>query len=163
MSTYHKPIAPKPRKELPIKQIANNRKARFHYSIEEEIEAGIMLVGSEVKSLRDGGVNISDGYVTEQNGVLTLLNVHIAEYKGANKFNHVPLRPRQLLLHKKQIEKMLGKVRSKGLSVVPLSMYFNSRNIVKMNIGICKGKKLYDKRASLKERDDKRRSQRGED
>ncbi|MFT6077057.1 MAG: SsrA-binding protein [Rickettsiales bacterium] len=158
-----KPTNPKPRKELPIKQIANNRKARFHYTIEEEIEVGIMLVGSEVKSLREGGVNISDGYVADVSGELVLVNVHIAEYRGANKFNHVPMRPRKLLLHKKQIEKLLGKIRSKGLSIIPLSMYFNGRNIAKMNIGICKGKKLYDKRASIKDRDDKRRSQRGED
>lgn len=145
------------------KQLANNRKARFNYTIEEELEAGIMLLGSEVKSLRAGGVNISDGYVAEIKGELVLLNLHIAEYKGANKFNHEPLRQRKLLLHKKQIEKLLGKIQTKGLSVIPLSMYFNSRNIVKINLGICKGKKLYDKRASIKERDEKRSAQRGED
>ncbi len=146
-----------------MKQLANNRKARFNYTIEEELEAGIMLLGSEVKSLRAGGVNISDGYVAEQNGELVLLNVHIAEYKGANKFNHTPLRPRKLLLHKKQIEKLLGKIQTKGLSIIPLSMYFNTRNIVKINLGICKGKKLYDKRASIKERDEKRSAARGEE
>ncbi len=144
-------------------QLANNRKARFHYTIEEELEAGIMLLGSEVKSLRAGGINISDGHVAEQNGELVLLNVHIAEYKGANKFNHAPLRPRKLLLHKKQIDKLLGKIQTKGLSVIPLSMYFNTRNIVKINLGICKGKKLYDKRASIKERDEKRSAARGEE
>ncbi|MES2677024.1 MAG: SsrA-binding protein SmpB [Pseudomonadota bacterium] len=145
------------------KQIANNRKARFNYTIEEEIEAGIMLLGSEVKSLRAGGVNISDGYVADLNGELVLLNLHIAEYKGANKFNHAPLRPRKLLLHKKQIANLLGKIQTKGLSVIPLSMYFNPRNIVKINLGICKGKKLYDKRASIKERDERRSAQRGEE
>ena len=144
-------------------QLANNRKARFHYTIEEELEAGIMLLGSEVKSLRAGGINISDGHVAEQNGELVLLNVHIAEYKGANKFNHAPLRPRKLLLHKKQIDKLLGKIQTKGLSVIPLSMYFDTRNIVKINLGICKGKKLYDKRASIKERDEKRSAARGEE
>ena len=144
-------------------QLANNRKARFHYTIEEELEAGIMLLGSEVKSLRAGGINISDGHVAEQNGELVLLNVHIAEYKGANKFNHAPLRPRKLLLHKKQIDKLLGKIQTKGLSVIPMSMYFNTRNIVKINLGICKGKKLYDKRASIKERDEKRSAARGEE
>lgn len=146
-----------------MKPVAVNRKARFNYTIEEEIEAGIMLQGSEVKSLRNGGCNISDGHVSEHNGLLMLLNVHISEYKGANKFNHAPLRPRQLLLHKKQIDKLLGKLHTKGLSLIPLSIYFNSRNIVKVNIGICKGKKLYDKRESIKERDEKRRSQRGEE
>lgn len=146
-----------------MKQIANNRKARFHYTIEEELEAGIMLLGSEVKSLRTGGLNISDGHVSDVNGELVLLNVHIAEYKGANKFNHEPLRPRKLLLHKKQIDKLLGKIQTKGLSVIPLSIYFNTRNIVKINLGICKGKKLYDKRASIKERDEKRSAARGEE
>jgi SsrA-binding protein len=146
-----------------MKQITNNRKARFNYIIEEEIEAGIMLLGSEVKSLRAGRVNIGDGYVAEQNGELFLLNVHITEYKGANNFNHSPLRPRKLLLHKKQIEKLLGKISTKGLSIIPLSMYFNSRNIIKINLGICKGKKLYDKRASIKERDEKRSAARGEE
>jgi len=145
------------------KQIANNRKARFNYTIEEELEAGIMLLGSEVKSLRAGGINIGDGYVAEIKGELLLLNVHIAEYKGANKFNHEPLRQRKLLLHKKQIDKLLGKIRTKGLSIIPLSMYFNTRNIVKINLGICKGKKLYDKRASIKERDEKRSAARGEE
>ncbi len=146
-----------------MKQIANNRKARFNYTVEEELEAGIMLLGSEVKSLRAGGVNLGDGHVSEVDGELVLLNVHIAEYKGANKFNHEPLRPRKLLLHKKQIDKLLGKIRTKGMSIIPLSMYFNARNIVKINLGICKGKKLYDKRASLKEKDEKRSAQRGED
>ncbi len=145
------------------KQIANNRKARFNYTIEEELEAGIMLLGSEVKSLRAGGVNIGDGYVAEIKGELLLLNVHIAEYKGANKFNHEPLRQRKLLLHRKQIDKLLGKIRTKGLSIIPLSMYFNARNIVKISLGICKGKKLYDKRASIKERDEKRSAARGEE
>ncbi len=146
-----------------MKQIANNRKARFNYTIEEELEAGIMLLGSEVKSLRAGGVNIGDGYVVEIDGNLFLINVHIAEYKGANKFNHAPMRQRKLLLHKKQIDKLLGKIRTKGLSIIPLSMYFNTRNIVKLNIGICKGKKLYDKRASIKARDEKRSAARGEE
>ena len=139
-----------------MKQVANNRKARFNYVIEEEIEVGIMLLGSEVKSIRDGKININDGYVAEQNGLMLLLNVHIAEYKGANKFNHSPLRPRQILLHKKQINKLLGKMHIKGLSLIPLSVYFNGRNMVKVNLGVCKGKKLYDKRASIKERDEKR-------
>ena len=146
-----------------MKQISNNRKARFHYIIEEEIEAGIMLLGSEVKSIRDSKININDGYVAEQNGNLVLLNIHIAEYKGANKFNHQPLRPRQLLFHKKQIDKLLGKMHIKGLSLIPLSIYFNNRNIIKVNIGVCTGKKLYDKRASIKERDERRAKERGDD
>ena len=146
-----------------MKQIANNRKARFNYTIEEEIEAGIMLVGSEVKSIRSGKINLNDGYAFEQNGEIVLLNMHISEYKGANKFNHAPLRARKLLLHKKQIDKLLGKVKTKGISIIPLSMYFNARNIIKVNLGICTGKKLYDKRASIKERDEKRSAARGEE
>lgn len=146
-----------------MKPVAINRKARFNYKIEEEIEAGIMLQGSEVKSLRNGGANISDGYVSEHNGILMLLNVHISEYKGANKFNHTPLRPRQLLLHRKQIDKLVGKIQTKGVSIIPLSIYFNSRNIAKVNLGICTGKKLYDKRESLKQKDEARRKQRGEE
>jgi SsrA-binding protein len=143
-----------------MKQVALNRKARFHYEIEEEIEAGIMLVGSEVKSLRASNINISEGYVGDVKGELILLNVHIAPYKGANNFNHDPLRPRRLLLHKKQIDKLIGKIQIKGLSLVPLSIYFNEKNIAKVKIGVCKGKKLYDKRASIKDRDEKRREQR---
>jgi SsrA-binding protein len=146
-----------------MKQIANNRKARFNYTIEEEIEAGIMLLGSEVKSIREGKININDGYIAEQNGDIVLLNIHIAEYKGANRFNHSPLRPRKILLHKKQINKLMGKIHIKGLSLIPLSMYFNTRNIVKVNLGLCKGKKLYDKRASIKERDERRNEARGGD
>jgi SsrA-binding protein len=145
------------------KQIANNRKARFNYTIEEEIEAGIMLQGSEVKSARDGKVNLGDGHVVEQNGDLILINVHISEYKGSNQFNHPPLRPRKLLLHKKQIGKILGRIQTKGYSLIPLAMYFNNRGIAKVNLGICKGKKLYDKRASIKERDEKRSAARGEE
>ncbi|MCE3255170.1 MAG: smpB [Rickettsiaceae bacterium] len=144
-------------------QIASNRKARFNYHVEEEIEAGIMLLGSEVKSARDGKVNLNDGYAFEQNGELVLLNVHIAEYKGANKFNHAPMRPRKLLLHKKQIDKLLGKIKTKGISIIPLAMYFNKRNIVKVNLGICTGKKLHDKRAAIKERDERRSAARGEE
>jgi SsrA-binding protein len=146
-----------------VKLIANNRKARFNYTIEEEIEAGIMLLGSEVKSIREGKININDGYVAEQKGDLMLLNVHIAPYKGANKFNHTPLRARKLLLHKKQIIKLLSKINTKGNSIIPLSFYFNKKNIVKVNLGIAKGKKLYDKRASIKERDEKRARARGEE
>jgi SsrA-binding protein len=146
-----------------MKLIANNRKARFNYTIEEEIEAGIMLLGSEVKSIRDGKISINDGYVADHKGDLILLNVHIAPYKGANKFNHTPLRARKLLLHKKQIVKIVSKINTKGCSIIPLSFYFNNKNIVKVNLAIAKGKKLYDKRASIKDRDEKRARSRGED
>ncbi len=141
----------------------NNRKARFNLTIEEEIEAGIMLLGSEVKSLREGKASISESYITEAKGEIFLINANINEYKGANKFNHEPKRPRKLLLHKKQTEKLMGKINIKGHSAVPLKIYFNKKNVAKVLIGIGTGKKLYDKRASIKERDDNRRNQRGED
>lgn len=140
-----------------------NRKARFNFTIEEEIEAGMMLLGSEVKSLREGKASISESYITEAKGEIFLINANINEYKGANKFNHDPKRPRKLLLHKKQTEKLMGKINIKGHSAVPLKIYFNKKNVAKVLIGIGTGKKLYDKRASIKERDDNRRNQRGED
>jgi SsrA-binding protein len=146
-----------------MKIITLNRKARFNYEIEEEIEAGIMLLGSEVKSLREGKVNINEAYAHEIEGNIMLLNANIAEYKGANKFNHEPNRPRKLLLHCKQINKLLGKVNIKGYSLIPLKIYFNDRNIIKVSIGVAKGKALYDKRKSIKERDERRAQSRGEE
>jgi SsrA-binding protein len=145
------------------KTIALNKKARFNYTIEEEIEAGIMLLGSEIKSIRSGKVNINDAHAGEMGDDIYLFNAHISEYTGANQFNHEPRRPRKLLLHKKQINKLLGKVRTKGVTLVPLSLYFNGRNIVKIKLAVGKGKKLYDKRASIKERDENRQAARSED
>lgn len=142
------------------KTITLNRKARFNYTIEEELEAGIMLLGSEIKSVREGRVNINDSYADEKDGEIYLLNSHISEYEGANRFNHNPTRPRKLLLHKKQIDKLLGKIREKGVTLIPLSMYFNNKNIAKINLGIARGKKLYDKRATIKEREWKRDKER---
>jgi len=130
-----------------------NKKARFDYIIEEEIEAGIVLVGSEIKSIREGKANIIDAHADEKNGEITLYNMYISEYKGANKFNHEPKRPRKLLLHKKEIKKLLGKLKEKGMTLVPLSVYINTRNKAKIKLGLAKGKKLYDKRASIKERE----------
>ena len=140
-----------------------NRKAHFNYAIEDEIEAGMILLGSEVKSLREGKANIAEAYVAEANGEFFLINCNITEYKGANKFNHEPKRKRKLLLHKKEISKLLGKMQIQGYSVIPLKIFFNKKNFAKIIIGIGKGKKLYDKRESIKDRDDKRRNQRGED
>lgn len=140
-----------------------NRKAHFNYTIEEEIEAGIALFGSEVKSIREGKANLNESYVAEIKGELFLINSHISEYKGANQFNHDPRRPKKLLLHKKQIQKILGKIQTKGVSVIPLKVYFNKKGFAKVLIGIGKGKKLYDKRESIKQRDENRRAQRGED
>ncbi len=133
-----------------------NRKAHFNYTIEDEVEAGLVLVGSEVKSLRQGKASIAEGYVAEIKGELFLLNCNITEYKGANKFNHEPTRPRKILLKKKEIAKIVGKMEQKGYSIVPLKLYFK-KNYAKVLLGLGKGKKLYDKRDSIKKRDESRR------
>jgi SsrA-binding protein len=140
-----------------------NRKAHFNYAIEEELEAGIMLLGSEVKSLREGKANISEAYVAEIGGEIFLINCNISEYKGANRFNHAPKRQRKLLLHKKQIAKLMGKMQIQGYSAMPLKIFFNKKNFAKVIIGIGRGKKLYDKRESIKKKDESRRKQRGEE
>jgi SsrA-binding protein len=140
-----------------------NRKAHFNYTITEEFEAGIILLGSEVKSVRSGKANISEAYIAEIHEELFLVNCNISEYKGANRFNHEPKRPRKILLHKKQLEKITGKMRTEGFSALPLKIFFNKRNVAKVLVGIGRGKKLYDKRESIKKRDDQRRSQRGEE
>lgn len=143
------------------KIIAQNRKARHEYFIEDTFEAGIVLVGSEVKSLREGNVNIVDSYADDYNGEIFLLGLHIGEYKGANRFNHQPKRPRKLLMRKNEIKKMFGKLKVKGYTLVPLSLYFNEKNMVKVEIGLVKGKKQHDKRASEKDRDWQREKSRG--
>lgn len=135
------------------KIIAVNRKARYEYFIEDNIEAGIILKGSEVKSLRAGNVNIADAYADEQNGDVYLLQAHIGEFKGANRWGHAPTRPRKLLLHKVEIRKLFGKLKVKGYTLIPLSMYFNSKNIAKVELGLARGKKQHDKREAEKERD----------
>ncbi len=140
-----------------------NRKAHFNYSIEEEIEAGIVLLGSEVKSLREGKASISESYITESNGELFLINSNITEYKSANRFNHSPKRQRKLLVHKKQFNKILGKMQEKGYACLPIKIYFSKKNVAKVLIGLGRGKKLYDKRESIKKRDENRRKQRGEE
>ena len=134
----------------------NNRKARFNLTIEEEIEAGMMLLGSEVKSLREGKASISESYITEAKGEIFLINANINEYKGANKFNHEPKRPRKLLLHKSEIIKLKKQNEEKGLTLVALAMYLTKTGFVKVKIGVCRGKKLFDKRASLKEKSENR-------
>ncbi len=140
-----------------------NRKAHFNYEIEEELEAGIMLLGSEVKSVREGKANISEAYVGDIAGELFLINCNISEYKGANQFNHPPKRQRKLLLHKKQLDKITGKMQIKGYSAMPLKIFFNKKGFAKVIVGIGRGKKLYDKRESIKKRDETRRNQRGEE
>ncbi len=132
---------------------AKNRKARYNYFIDETIEAGVMLTGTEVKSLREGRANIGDAYASAQGGELFLVNAHISEYSGGNRLNHEPLRPRKLLLRKREIERLVGAIQRKGVTLVPLEIYFNARGIAKVRLGIARGKRQYDKRATIKERD----------
>ena len=128
----------------------------FHYFIEEKLESGIVLTGSEVKSLREGKASIEDSHADYSSGAITLFNCHIAEYEKANRFNHNTRRPRVLLLHKKEIRKIVAKIKVKGYTLIALSMYFNEKNKVKLELGIAKGKKLYDKREDIKDKDWKR-------
>ena len=135
------------------KLVAENRKARFNYDIEEKLEAGIVLMGSEVKSLRAGRANIAESYATEEGGELYLVNAHIAEYAGAARDGHAPTRPRKLLLHQREIARLIGAVNRQGMALVPLRLYFNARGIAKVQLGLAKGKKLHDKRDTEKKRD----------
>ena len=130
----------------------NNRKAKYDYNILEEIECGIELVGTEVKSIRNGSVNLKDSYAIIKNGEAYLLNTHISLYEEGNIFNNEETRTRKLLLHKKEILKLNDKIRIEGYTLIPLKMYF-VKNKVKVLLGICKGKKLYDKRETIKKRD----------
>ncbi|MDH3236647.1 MAG: SsrA-binding protein SmpB [Alphaproteobacteria bacterium] len=134
------------------RQVAQNRRARRDYFIEEKMEAGIVLTGTEVKSLRAGHVNIQEAYANEMGGEIWLHNSYIAEY-ASGRDNHEPRRARKLLLHKRQIEKLVGGVQQGGMTIVPLALYFNPRGIAKIEIGLAKGKKLYDKRETDKQRD----------
>lgn len=130
-----------------------NRKAWHDFFIDEEIEAGIVLTGTEVKSLRAGKANLQDAYAGEEGGEMWLYSCYIAEYEGGNRFNHVPRRPRKLLLHKRQISKLSGLVKIKGLTIVPLKMYFTKKGHVKVLLGVARGKKQHDKRETEKKRD----------
>ena len=134
------------------KIITTNRKARHEYHILDTIEAGIVLAGTEVKSLRDGKANLKDSYATVRGGEIFLLNVHISPYDFGNINNHDPLRERKLLLHKKEIKKLIGRVNEKGLTLVPLRLYFRHGK-VKVELAVAKGKKVYDKRADIAKRD----------
>ncbi len=138
--------------KISTKTIADNRKARHDYFIEETYEAGVELFGTEVKSLRAGGVNLKDSYCDLDGGELFALGVHISPYEKGNIFNKDPLRPKKLLMHKREIMKLTGLVSREGYTLVPLSLYFKG-SLVKMAIGLCRGKKLYDKREDIAKRD----------
>lgn len=133
--------------------VAQNRKARHDYSISEEVEAGMILTGTEVKSLRENGANINDAYAGEKDGGIWLFNAHISEFKGGNRLNHEPRRPRPLLLRKKQIDKLLGRIKTKGVTLVPLLIYFNARGFAKVLLGLATGKREFEKRDTIKERE----------
>lgn len=135
-----------------------NRQAKYNYFILEEFECGIVLTGTEIKSIRDGKANLKDSYAVIRNHEVYLLNTHISEYTEGNIFNHDPRRSRKLLLHKREILKLESKVNQEGCTLVPLKLYFN-KNKVKILLGLCKGKKTFDKRETIKERDLKREAE----
>jgi SsrA-binding protein len=136
-----------------VRVAAQNRKARHNYTIEDSLEVGIVLQGSEVKSLREGRATITEAYAAEQGGDLYLINSYIPEYKQAGQFNHESRRPRKLLLHKRQIGRMIGAIQREGMTLVPLKLYFNERGRAKLELGVAKGKRNYDKRESEKRKD----------
>lgn len=139
--------------ERKIKVVADNRKARFNYEIGETFEAGIALTGSEVKSLRQGRASIGESYADAREGDLWLLNANIPEYLQAGQFNHPPKRPRRLLLHRRQIDRLAAGVEREGMTIVPLKLYFDERGRAKLEVALARGKKLHDKRETEKRRD----------
>ncbi|NRA29621.1 MAG: SsrA-binding protein SmpB [Parvularculaceae bacterium] len=155
----------KSKKEEPSrKQIADNKRARFEYKLGEVLEAGIILTGTEVKALREGKANIAESYCSVEPGPkgteVWLINANIPEYSGGNRENHQPKRPRKLLLHRRQVDQLTGAVERKGQTIIPLKMVFDKRGLVKLDIALAEGKKLVDKRETMKERDWGRQKQR---
>ncbi|WP_406677626.1 SsrA-binding protein SmpB [Moorella sp. ACPs] len=139
-----------------VKIVTDNRRARHDYFILETYEAGIALTGTEVKSLRSGKANIKDSYARVENGELILHDMHISPYEQGNRFNHEPRRPRRLLMHRYEIQRLYGKIREKGLTLIPLKVYFNERGRAKVELALAKGKRLYDKREDIAARDAQR-------
>jgi len=135
-----------------MKLIANNRKAYHDYIILESFEAGIALTGTEIKSIRAGRVNLRDGYARADGGEMWLYNVHISKYDPGSRYNHEPTRTRKLLLHRKQINELAGKATQKGFTLVPLKLYLNKKGIAKVEIGLARGKRVYDKRETMSQR-----------
>ncbi|MBP0959551.1 MAG: SsrA-binding protein SmpB [Oscillospiraceae bacterium] len=142
-----------------LKTISENRQARHEYFVLDSFEAGIELVGTEVKSIRNGGVNLKDSWCSIDNGELFVKGMHISPYEKGNIFNKDPFRVRRLLMHRKEINSLFGKVKQEGLTLIPLSLYFKDSR-VKIQIGLCKGKKLHDKREDIAKRDAKREIER---
>jgi SsrA-binding protein len=146
-------MAKKKKDDSGIKVVADNRKARHNFAIEDSLEAGIELHGTEVKALRTGKATIGDSYAQAKGGEITLVNLYIPEYEAGNRFNHEPRRPRKLLLHKREIAKLSMAVQREGMTLIPLKLYFNQKGRAKIQLGVARGKKLHDKRASEKAKD----------
>lgn len=153
-------MAAKKKKPVLGNPTIKNRRARFDYTIEEEFEAGLVLQGTEVKSLRKGECNLNDSYAGEFGEEMWLYNCYIAEWEGGNRFNHETRRPRKLLLKKKEIHKLMGRVKAKSMTIVPLSIFFNKRGYAKVNLGLATGKRQHEKRASIKDREWERQKDR---
>ncbi|MBY5865555.1 MULTISPECIES: SsrA-binding protein SmpB [Rhizobium] len=146
-------MAPKGSQRVVNKVVAENRKARFNYEIIDTYEAGLVLVGTEVKSLREGKANIAESYASDEGGEIWLINSYLPEYLQANRFNHEPRRRRKLLLSGREIHRLRSAINREGMTLIPLKIYFNDRGRAKMELALAKGKKLHDKRESEKERD----------
>jgi len=149
-----------PKKDDKKKVVAENRRARFDFYIEDSVEAGIMLTGTEVKALREGKANIAESYASPEDGGIWLINANIPVYTAGNRQNHEPKRKRKLLLHKKEMVRLAQAVERKGHTLIPLRLYFNERGIAKLELGLGKGKKTHDKRDTVKDRDWSRQKQR---
>ena len=147
-------------REKAKKAVAQNRRAFHDYFIDERVEAGLILTGTEVKSLREGRAAIAEAYAGEMGGEIYLFNAYIPEFHGGNRFNHETKRPRKLLLRRREVEKLSGAVRREGMTLIPLQLYFTPRGWAKVELGLARGKKAHDKRASIKERDWQREKQR---
>ncbi len=143
-----------------MKVIANNKKARHEYFVDEVYEAGLVLTGTEIKSIRNGKVSIKEAYAKIINGEALILGMNISPYEQGNRFNVDPLRPRKLLLHRREINKLIGKLKVGGVTLIPLRIYLNDRGKAKIEIAVARGKKLYDKRDSIAKRDTERKMQR---
>jgi SsrA-binding protein len=143
-------------KEHERKLVARNKRARHDYHILETWEAGLVLTGTEVKSLRDGKANLTDAYGIVKDGEVWILNMHVSPYEQGNRYNHEPTRTRKLLLSRREIRRLIGAVERQGLTLVPLDLYFNPRGVAKVTLALAKGKKLHDKREDARRRDDER-------
>ena len=158
MLSLHAP--PPEASTIPDKTIALNRRARHEFSIEDSLEAGIVLSGTEIKSIRAGKVNLADAFARIEKGEAWLVGAHIAPWEGGNRLNHEPKRDRKLLLHRGQIDQLLGKTKAKGLTLVPLKIYITERGKAKLELGLGKGKQLYDRRREIAARDSRREVER---